>query len=58
MRKLPHREISDRSFNSEIKKKSLSIKRVVITIANTNKTIITGPPLSKKSNRDVKGRAR
>ena len=51
-------EISDRSFNSEIKKNNLSINKVVITIAKTKSTIITGPPLSKKSNRDVNGRAK
>jgi hypothetical protein len=41
-----------------MKKKSLSISNEVITIASTNNTIITGPPLSKKSNRDVNGRAK
>jgi len=41
-----------------IKNNNLSISKEVIIIARIKRTIITGPPLSKKSNRDVKGRVK
>ena len=51
-------DMSDKSFNSDIKNNNLSISKEVIIIARIKRTIITGPPLSKKSNRDVKGRVK